>query len=117
MNLTVKDVEKEHALDVEFDFSNIDQVYEGRLNVCRCGCAGEYYNPLVHGDKIKEGLSLLYGFNSRRKEILYYDFGDRIYFEIKTDTIDNPYEEEGDEYSDYLDREEHDMGWAFYLNK
>jgi len=110
------------SFTIDFDSSKIDQVYEGRLNVCRCGCAGEYYEPSAKDpeqDKaISKALDTLISYNARGNEILYSDFGDRIYFEIKTDEFnksdmdDEDYEDWDGGYDEVIE-----MGLAFYLKK
>lgn len=113
---------------MELDTTKIDQVYEGRLNVCRCGCAGEYYEPNGTLDengearaedlKIIEGLQLIFEYSVSGKDIMFDDFGDRFYFEIKTEELMKS-EMDKDDYDDW--DEGHDelveMGWAFYVKK
>lgn len=37
----------QHTERLKFDPKDIIKVYHGRLDNCRCGCAGEYYEPGV----------------------------------------------------------------------
>ena len=32
-----------HTTRIEFDVNKVKQVYYGRLDNCRCGCAGDYF--------------------------------------------------------------------------
>lgn len=38
---------------IEFSLENVDQLYEGKGNSCRCGCNGEYYSAEEYPDKIQ----------------------------------------------------------------
>ena len=37
---------------ITFSLADIDQLYEGRGNCCRCGCGGDYYNLERNSRKI-----------------------------------------------------------------
>ena len=42
----------------EFSFEQVENLYIGNGNQCRCGCGGEYYYPDEYGTKkIKEALA------------------------------------------------------------
>jgi hypothetical protein len=113
---------------MELDTAKIEQVYEGRLNVCRCGCAGEYYEPNGTLDengearaedlKIIDGLQLLRDYNEKGKDIMFDDFGDRFYFEIMTkELMLSEMDKDDDDDWDGRYDEPVEMGWAFYVKK
>ena len=90
------------------DPSKIKQIYAGRLNNCRCGCAGDYYTP---GDKDYEGmlLSALQSMQSNHYDIKMDFWDDEDYIEWETTTKEI--------YLDHGNYETAHMGFAIYLNK
>ncbi len=42
--------------EITFSLGQIDQMYEGRGNCCRCGCGGNYYNLERNSRKIINAL-------------------------------------------------------------
>lgn len=72
--------------DITFSLGDIDQLYEGRGNCCRCGCGGNYYNLERNSRKIINALQKM---TSGRYDVESID--DYI-FEI---TIDEYYDKYG----------------------
>lgn len=112
---------------IDFDAKDIIQVYKGRLDNCRCGCAGDYYRP--GGDdgddhKIDIALNLLRKYSDKgevkfdRFKYQSADTPNELYFEFETH-IEDSYniDLDGDDDDDYYWRtnEEMSMGYAFYI--
>jgi hypothetical protein len=72
--------------EITFSLGQIDQMYEGRGNCCRCGCGGNYYNLERNSRKIINALQKM---ESGRYDVESID--DYI-FEI---TIDEYYDKWG----------------------
>jgi hypothetical protein len=72
--------------EITFSLADIDQLYEGRGNCCRCGCGGNYYNLERNSRKI---INCLQKMESGRYDVESID--DYI-FEI---TIDEFYDKWG----------------------
>jgi len=114
-----------HSKKIEFDVNKVKQVYHGRLDNCRCGCAGEYYQPGVTPKAdafIAEALEILNKYsNSPHEQVMYDRFTykdptqNELYFEIKTETRDFAEENDGDDDYDYHQSDEGDVGYAFYI--
>lgn len=34
-----------NATSMQFEADDVNQVYKGQLNCCRCGCSGDYWKP------------------------------------------------------------------------
>ena len=91
------------------DTSKIKQIYSGRLNNCRCGCAGDYHTPK---DKSFEGMliTIMTAIESGHYEIKMDFWKDEDYIEFETTTKDDC-DDDGFYY------ETSHMGFAIYLNK
>jgi len=91
------------------DTSKIKQIYSGQLNICRCGCGGDYHTP---EDKSYESmlLSVMTYIESGHYEIKMDFWKDEDYIEFQTTTKDNC-----DDSGFYYETAE--MGFAIYLNK
>lgn len=112
-----------HTKRLKFDVNKVKQVYYGRLDNCRCGCAGEYYEPGVtpKADRfIHNALELLKKYSDASNEtVLFERFtykdpkSNELYFEIQTETRD--FAEDSDEDYDYHQSDEGDIGYGFYI--
>jgi hypothetical protein len=114
-----------HTKRLKFDVNDVKQVYHGRLDNCRCGCAGDYYVAGEHDTEIFHALELLKRYSDASdKTVLFERFtykdpkSNELYFEIKTETRDFAQESddgEGEDYDDYYQRDEGDVGYGFYI--
>ena len=114
-----------HSKKIEFDVNKVKQVYYGRLDNCRCGCAGEYYQPGVTPKAdafITKALEILNKYSNSPHEQVSYDrftykdpTQNELYFEIKTETRDFAGESDDDDDYDYHESDEGDVGYAFYI--
>ena len=122
--MEIKATPLSHSKKIEFDVNKIKQVYHGRLDNCRCGCAGEYYQPGVTPKAdafITKALEVLNEYsNSQYKNVSYDRFTykdptrNELYFEIQTETRDFA-EQSDDDDDDYWQSDEGDVGYAFYI--
>lgn len=113
-----------HTTRIEFDVNKVKQIYYGRLDNCRCGCAGDYYQPGVTPKAdafITKALEVLNEYsNSQYKNVSYDRFTykdptqNELYFEIQTETRDFA-EQSDDDDDDYWQSDEGDVGYAFYI--
>ena len=105
---------------IEFDPKDILKVYFGRLDNCRCGCAGDYYQP---GVTPKADRFIQNALNSLQK---YADYGDVLFdrFTYKDPSKNELYLEfctetrtlcDHDEDYDYDFPEDGRFGYAFYI--
>ena len=114
-----------HTTRIEFDVNKVKQVYYGRLDNCRCGCAGDYYEPgtTPKADAfITKALKVLDEHsNSPYKNVSYDRFTykdpkqNELYFEIQTETRNFAEESDDDDDYDYHQSDEGDVGYAFYI--
>ena len=114
-----------HSKLIEFDVNKVKQVYYGRLDNCRCGCAGDYFKPGEDDAEITKALKLLNEYSNSPIDNVSYDrftykdpSQNELYFEIQTETRDFAQESddgEGDDYDDYYQSDEGDVGYAFYI--
>ena len=111
-----------HSKKIEFDVNKIKQVYYGRLDNCRCGCAGDYYKAGEDDAEITKALELLNKYsNSPHEQVMYDRFTykdptqNELYFEIQTETRDFTEESDDDDDYDYHESDEGDVGYAFYI--
>ena len=120
MKIKAKPLDSTEVLD--FDVKDIKQVYKGRLDNCRCGCAGDYYKPGEDDTEVDIALNLLKQY-ADKGEVKYsrftYKFKDdnELYLEFEThikDSYDNDLDGDDDEY-DYYVSEEMSMGYGFYI--
>jgi len=51
--MKIKATEKK-TQEFEFGIEDIDQIYHGQGNCCRCGCGGDYYTPREDKEKVEE---------------------------------------------------------------
>ena len=107
---------------IDFDAKDIKQVYKGRLDNCRCGCAGDYFVPGEDDTEIDRALDLLAKY-AERGEVKFsrFTYGDpsknELYLEFEThieESYDNDLDGEEDDYY-YRDNEEMSMGYGFYI--
>ena len=106
---------------IEFDVNKIKQVYYGRLDNCRCGCAGDYFKAGEDDAEITKALELLNEYSNSPIDNVSYDrftykdpTQNELYFEIQTETRDFAEESDDDDY-DYHESDEGDVGYAFYI--
>lgn len=114
-----------HSKLIEFDVNKVKQVYYGRLDNCRCGCAGDYFKAGEDDAEITKALKLLNEYSNSPIDNVSYDrftykdpSQNELYFEIQTETRDFAQESddgEGDDYNDYYQSDEGDVGYAFYI--
>ena len=118
-----------HSKLIEFDVNKIKQVYYGRLDNCRCGCAGDYFKSGEDDAEITKALELLNKYSNSPHENVSYDrftykdpAQNELYFEIQTETRDfagwdsvEGTHDDGDYDSDYHQSDEGDVGYAFYI--
>lgn len=109
-----------HTKRLKFDVNKVKQVYYGRLDNCRCGCAGDYYVAGEHDAEITKALELLKRYSDASNEtVLFERFtykdpkSNELYFEIQTETRD--FAEDSDEDYDYHQSDEGDIGYGFYI--
>ena len=111
-----------HSKKIEFDVNKVKQVYYGRLDNCRCGCAGDYYKAGEDDAEITKALKILNKYsNSPHEQVMYDRFTykdptqNELYFEIQTETRDFAEESDDDDDYDYHESDEGDVGYAFYI--
>ena len=109
---------------IDFDTKDIKQVYKGRLDNCRCGCAGDYYKLGEDDTEIDIALNLLKQY-ADKGEVKFSRFtykdpsSNELYLEFETH-IEDSYDSDldGDDEDDYYYRresEEMSMGYGFYI--
>ena len=120
--MEIKATPMSHSKKIEFDVNKIKQVYYGRLDNCRCGCAGDYYKAGEDDAEITKALELLNKYsNSPNEQVMYDRFTykdptqNELYFEIQTETRDFAEESDDDDDDDYHESDEGDVGYAFYI--
>ena len=109
---------------IDFDTKDIKQVYKGRLDNCRCGCAGDYYKLGEDDTEIDIALNLLKQY-ADKGEVKYSRFtykhadNNELYLEFEThieESWDNDLDgDDDDDGFDYRDDEEMSMGYGFYI--
>jgi len=111
-----------HTTRIEFDVNKVKQVYYGRLDNCRCGCAGDYFKAGEDDAEITKALKVLNEYSkSQYKNVSYDRFTykdptqNELYFEIQTETRDFAEESDEDDDYDYHQSDEGDVGYAFYI--
>ena len=106
---------------IEFNVNDVIKVYYGRLDNCRCGCAGEYYDMGTDDAKITDALHILNSYSKSSTETVMYDRftyknqPSELYFEIQTETRDFAEESDNDDDDDYRQSDEGEIGYAFYI--
>jgi hypothetical protein len=120
--MEIKATPMSHSKKIEFDVNKVKQVYYGRLDNCRCGCAGDYYKAGEDDAEITKALELLNKYsNSPHEQVMYDRFTykdptqNELYFEIQTETRDFAEESDDDDDDDYHESDEGDVGYAFYI--
>ena len=123
--MEIRAIPMSHSKLIEFDVNKIKQVYYGRLDNCRCGCGGEYYQPGVTPKAdafITKALKILDEYSkSQYKNVSYDRFTyqdptqNELYFEIQTETRDFAEQSDDDDDYDYYQSDEGDVGYAFYI--
>ena len=105
---------------IDFDTKDIKQVYKGRLDSCRCGCAGDYYKPGEDDTEIDIALNLLKQY-ADKGEVMFSRFTykdadkNELYLEFETH-IEESYNNDLDgDYDDMWVNEEMSMGYGFYI--
>jgi len=105
---------------IDFDPKDIKQVYKGRLDSCRCGCAGDYYKLGEDDTEIDIALNLLKQY-ADKGEVKYsrftYKFKDNneLYLEFETHIEDSYNDDLDGDYDDMWVSEEMSMGYGFYI--
>jgi UDP-glucose 6-dehydrogenase len=120
--MEIKATPMSHSKKIEFDVNKVKQVYYGRLDNCRCGCAGDYYKAGEDDAEITKALKILDRYsNSPHEQVMYDRFTykdptqNELYFEIQTETRDFAEESDDDDDYDYHESDEGDVGYAFYI--
>jgi len=95
---------------IDFDAKDIIQVYKGRLDICRCGCGGDYFKPGEDDDEIDRALNYLRQY-SNQHEVVFERFKyksadtpNELYLEFETHTSWNG-----------SAMEDESRGYAFYI--
>ncbi len=108
---------------IDFDTKDIKQVYKGRLDNCRCGCAGDYFKPSEDDTEVDRALNLLKQY-AERGEVKFERFKysdpskNELYLEFEThieESYDNDLDGDDDDGYYYSDNEEMSMGYGFYI--
>ena len=107
---------------IDFDTKDIIQVYKGRLDNCRCGCAGDYFVPGEDDTAIDRALNLLAKYAERGEvKFEHFKYSDpaknELYLEFEThieDSYDSDLDGDDDGF-DYRASEEMSMGYGFYI--
>ena len=107
---------------IDFDTKDIKQVYKGRLDNCRCGCAGDYYKLGEDDTEIDIALNLLKQYADKGEvKFSRFTYGDpsknELYLEFEThieESYDSDLDGDDDDYY-YRDNEEMSMGYGFYI--
>jgi len=60
---------------MQIDITQIENVYQGVDNICRCGCAGEYYKPNQDTQKVESLIKKAKKYISEGVKYQIYDFG------------------------------------------
>ena len=120
--MEIKATPMSHSQLIEFDVNKVKQVYYGRLDNCRCGCAGDYYKAGEDDAEITKALKLLNEYSNSPIDNVSYDrftykdpTQNELYFEIQTGTRDFAEESDDDDDYDYHQNDEGDVGYAFYI--
>lgn len=127
--MEIKATPMSHSNKIEFDVNKVKQVYYGRLDNCRCGCAGDYFKAGEDDAEITKALEILNEYSNSPIDNVSYDrftykdpSQNELYFEIKTETRDfagwDRVESTHDDYDydyDYHESDEGDVGYAFYI--
>ena len=123
--MEIKATPMSHSKLIEFDVNKVKQVYYGRLDNCRCGCGGDYFKAGEDDAEITKALKLLNEYSNSPIDNVSYDrftykdpSQNELYFEIKTETRDFAQESddgEGEDYDDYYQSDEGDVGYGFYI--
>ncbi len=120
--MEIKATPMSHSNKIEFDVNKVKQVYYGRLDNCRCGCAGDYFKAGEHDAEITKALEILNEYSNSPIDNVSYDrftykdpTQNELYFEIKTETRDFAEESDEDDDYDYHQSDEGDVGYAFYI--
>ena len=120
--MEIRAIPMSHSKKIEFDVNKVKQVYYGRLDNCRCGCAGDYYKAGEDDAEITKALKILNRYsNSPHEQVMYDRFTykdptqNELYFEIQTETRDFAEESDDDDDYDYHQSDEGDVGYAFYI--
>ena len=108
---------------IDFDTKNIKQVYKGRLDNCRCGCAGDYYKLGEDDTEIDIALNLLKQYADKGEvKFSRFTYGDpsknELYLEFEThieESYDSDLDGNDEDYYYYRDNEEMSMGYGFYI--
>ena len=122
MKINAKPLDFIEVLD--FDTKDIKQVYKGRLDNCRCGCAGDYYKLGEDDTEIDIALNLLKQY-ADKGEVMFSRFTykdasqNELYLEFEThieESWDNDLDRDDDDDGFYRrDNEEMSMGYGFYI--
>ena len=90
---------------LDFDTKDIKQVYKGRLDNCRCGCAGDYYKLGEDDTEIDIALNLLKQY-ADKGEVMFsrftykYKENNELYLEFETpieESWDNDLDDDDDD--------------------
>ena len=119
--ITIKAKPFDNFKNLKFDPKDITKVYRGRLDDCRCGCAGDYYEPGVTptADRfIQNALKALQQY-AGYGEVTYDRFTykdpseNELYLEFCTEVRTMCDHDEG--YDGYYDGEDARIGYGFYI--
>lgn len=60
---------------MQLDITQVEQVYQGVDNICRCGCAGEYYTANQDAEKVERLLKKSKKYITEGVQYTIYEFG------------------------------------------
>ena len=60
---------------MQLDITQVDKVYQGVDNICRCGCAGEYYYAIEDSEKVEKLIKKAKKYISDGVKYDIYQFG------------------------------------------
>ena len=95
-----------NTASMQFDVDDVNQVYKGQLNCCRCGCAGDYWKPGDAEFLEQFQLALKHFEAANAREVKGEVWDKERYLEVQTHESYNGTAMEFEEY-----------GYAIYLKK
>jgi hypothetical protein len=88
MKHTIKHTPMQMSMQIDITLENVEQMYEGKGNCCRCGCGGNYYYPDHNARKIENVLKRMASGKYKVESIDNYIF--EIIIDEDTDRFGQP---------------------------